>query len=297
MPSSVSSYQFQAVQGPADGDRTHTLTEGYQPVSRIGETVINCFVDAYEFAALAPSINHKQLTNEPDGNYGADMNGPGGAGGPGTTVAEYKPMFHEWSTALPGMICLARKARNATFRNYVAAETATPVITSCACLPREHEQQFYFAGICRSKSVRPIDDGVGPSVDEFFTMAIGGMATILNNSKSAIFPGDYVCHTRATPAPHPCHTHATPAQIEWTFYSEIGANQATAQGRSSLERNKKGPRRVGVRVASSTSSRVIGRSLTFAKSNASRRPHSNCAMPCTHLTTVFAPSNRKHSTF
>ena len=143
-------------------------------------------------------------------------------------------------------------------------------------MPREYENQFYFAGICRSKSVRPIDDGVGPSVDEFFTMAIGGMATILNNSKSAIFPGDY---------------------IEWTFFNELNAKEATAQQRSSLVRHKKGPRRVGVRVASSTSSRVIGRSLTFAKSNASRRPHSNCAMPCTHLTTVFAPSNRKHSTF
>ena len=36
-------------------------------------------------------------------------------------------------------------------------------------------KNFYFAGVCRSKSVRPIDDGVGPSVDEFFTLAIGGM--------------------------------------------------------------------------------------------------------------------------
>ena len=33
----------------------------------------------------------------------------------------------------------------------------------------------FFAGICRSKTVRPIDDGVGPSVDEYFTLAIGGM--------------------------------------------------------------------------------------------------------------------------
>ena len=80
------------------------------------------------------------------------------------------------------MICISRKARNATFRNYVAAETATPVIGCAACLPTEDAKQFYFAGVCRSKTVRPIDDGVGPSVDEFFTLAIGGMATLQNNS-------------------------------------------------------------------------------------------------------------------
>ena len=194
-------------------------------------------MDAYEFAALEPSINHAQMTGEaPDTNPNIN----------GTATAEYKPHFHEWATALPGMICLSRKARNSTFRNYVAAETATPVITSCACLKSSDETQFYFAGICRSKSVRPIDDGVGPSVDEYFTLAIGGMATLLNNSKSAIFPGDY---------------------IEWTFFNEMNLSDAAGSARTSLERNKKGPRRIAVRVASSTSSRVIGRALTFAKSN------------------------------
>ena len=173
MPSTVSSYQFQAVQGPADGDRTHTLTEGYQPVSRIGETVINAFVDAYEFSALDASISHAELVGE---DPAAAPPGPAARMDIANNgVAELKPHFHEWSTALPGMICLSRKARNATFRNYVAAETATPVITSCACIPLLNENQFYFAGICRSKSVRPIDDGVGPSVDEYFTLAIGGM--------------------------------------------------------------------------------------------------------------------------
>ena len=83
------------------------------------------------------------------------------------TQIEQKPHFHEWSTALPGMICVSRKARNSTFRNYVAAETATPVISCCGCLKLEEESNFYFAGVCRSKSVRPLDDGVGPSVDEF----------------------------------------------------------------------------------------------------------------------------------
>ena len=72
-------------------------------------------------------------------------------------------------------------------------------------VPLSAENQFYFAGIVRSKSVRALDDGekcnnsnpnpnqnpnpdpnpdtdqtkkqVGPSQDEYFTLAIGGMAT------------------------------------------------------------------------------------------------------------------------
>tara|TARA_B100000963_G_C22468962_1_gene599206 strand:- start:610 stop:723 length:114 start_codon:yes stop_codon:yes gene_type:complete len=35
-----------------------------------------------------------------------------------------------------------------------------------------------FAGVCRSKTVRPIDDGNGPMIDEYFTLAIGGMVTL-----------------------------------------------------------------------------------------------------------------------
>ena len=90
------------------------------------------------------------------------------------------------------MICVSRKARNSTFRNYVAAETATPVVACCGCLKMQEESNFYFAGVARSKSVRPMDDGVGPSVDEFFTIAIGGMVTLLNNSGTSVFPGRHV---------------------------------------------------------------------------------------------------------
>ena len=43
----------------------------------------------------------------------------------------------------------------------------------------------------------------------------------------------------------------------------------TNKGGTSLSRGtgRQAPRRIGIRVASSTSSRVIGRALTFAKSN------------------------------
>ena len=34
---------YQSYQGPTDPGLSHSLTEGYQPVSRIGEVVINSF--------------------------------------------------------------------------------------------------------------------------------------------------------------------------------------------------------------------------------------------------------------
>lgn len=182
-------------------------------------------VDHYEFARLDEGgINTEKLT---------------GVAGTTTNIVEHRPMFHEWATVLPGMICVSRKARNQTFRNYVAAETATPVISCCACLEKTDEKQWFFAGIARSKSVRPVDDGIGPSTDEFFTVAIGGMATLLNNSSDVIYPGDI---------------------LEWTFYSE-----STDSGKDALKRMKSGPRRLGVKVADAMSERVIGRALTFSK--------------------------------
>ena len=227
--------QYQSIQGPTDASLKHSEIEGYQPVSRIGEVVINSFIDAYEFAALPAHISHEALqgkppaaeTGEPANMYNKDDN------------IEVKPHFHQWASALPGMVCLSRKARNSTFRNYVAAETATPVIASAACLPLDQEDDFYFAGICRSKSVRPIDDAVGPSVDEFFTLAIGGMVTILNNSSSAIFPGD---------------------MLAWSLYNERGNRNTSASARAKAD-----PRRISIKLATATSERVIGRALSFAK--------------------------------
>ena len=229
---------FQTYQGPTDPVLRHSEIEGYQPVSRIGEVVINCFVDSYEHSALEPSISiDKVQTNLP---VGVD----------GTEVYEYKPHFHEWATALPGMICISRKARNASFRGYTAAETATPVISCCACLGEADEKNFYFAGVCRSKSVRPIDDGVGPQVDEFFTLAIGGMVTLLNNSGTAVFPGDF---------------------LEWTFYNEnqtkkgVTTNASAYASGKGASRGTGHPRRVAIKIATNSSERVIGRCLSFAK--------------------------------
>ena len=223
---------YQSYQGPTDPNLRHSEIEGYQPVSRIGEVVINSFVDSYEFTALNDTLLTKQVT--PDADQTDNV-----------SIYEYKPHFHEWATALPGMICVSRKARNATFRNYVAAETATPVITCCACLGADDMKNFYFAGVCRSKSVRPIDDGVGPSVDEFFTLAIGGMCTLLNNSGTSIFPGD---------------------MLEWCFYNEApGKAGISALAKSMPTRGTGKPRRITVKIATAASERVIGRALSFSK--------------------------------
>ena len=229
----MSSRGFQSTQGPTDPMLQHSLIEGYQPVSRIGEVVINSFVDAYEHSALPPMLEAKKV--DPTNETAEGMTEEDGQ----NKIFEYKPHFHEWATALPGMICISRKARNATFRGYTAAETATPVITCCACLGEEDMKNFYFAGVCRSKSVRPIDDGVGPQVDEFFTLAIGGMVTMLNNSKTPVFPGD---------------------MLEWCFY-----NEKNMDGGRAAKRTKGNPRRIAVKIASPTSERVIGRCLSFAK--------------------------------
>ena len=231
----MASRNYQSYQGPTDPNLRHSEIEGYQPVSRIGEVVINCFIDSYEFTALPEQISVQDV--EPKTGDAADQRAQA------TLISpyEHKPHFHEWATALPGMICVSRKARNSTFRNYVAAETATPVISCCACLGADDMKNFYFAGVARSKSVRPIDDGVGPQIDEFFTLAIGGMCTLLNNSGTVLYPGD---------------------MLEWCFYNQKAYTSAGSKGAA---RGNARPRRITVKIATAASERVIGRALSFAK--------------------------------
>lgn len=186
-------------------------------------------VDSYEFASL-----NEQIT-------GQEMLGLGRGGANANAATEYKPMFHEWATVQPGMITLARKKKTAVFRQYVAAETAVPVIACAACLPASAEKDYFFAGVARSKSVRDPDDGIGPKTDEFFTVSLGGMVTVLNNSGTQIHPGDLV---------------------EWCLM-----NPAAVQSNGPAQKRlKTGPRRVGIKVGSVSSSKVIGRALSFAKS-------------------------------
>jgi len=221
------SRDFQSFAGPGDRDLPMSEISGYQPVSRIGEVVMNAFIDSYEFAALKESLK------------GNEMVGPHADNGAASTVVEHRPAFHEWATVQPGMITLARKKKTAVFRQYVAAETAVPVIACAACLPVAQEKDYFFAGVARSKSIRTPDDGIGPTTDEFFTLSIGGMSTLLNTSGTAIHPGDLV---------------------EWCLINPRAAVGTTQK------RLKTGPRRIGVKTASVSSPKIIGRALSFAKS-------------------------------
>ena len=119
----ISAADFQSYAGPGDRNLPRSEVSGYQPVSRIGEVVINSFVDAYEFATLPPQLQGKDILGTgTDGEW-----------------REFKPHFHEWATIQPGMILVSRKKKTAVFRQYVAAETAVPVIGCAACLKKEEE--------------------------------------------------------------------------------------------------------------------------------------------------------------
>lgn len=217
----MSMVDFQSFAGPGDKGLPSDEVRGYQPVSRIGEIVTNAFVDSYEFSQLAEQVKYSQMNGSMSNTAGEPV--------------EFKPHFHEWATVAPGMVCLSRKKRTAVFRQFVAAETAAPVIACAACQTKDDERNFFFAGVARSKSVRTIDDGLGPTTDEFFTLSIGGMSTVLNTSGEPVHPGDL---------------------IEWTFLGSASSDR---------KRAKPGPRRVGIKVASVSSPKVFGRALSFAK--------------------------------
>ena len=106
---------YQSYQGPADIGLKRSEIEGLQPVSRIGEVVVNSFVDGYEWNTIKNSLPSVEVDGT--ATYDADGNLTGGP----TDVCEVKPHFHEWASVLPGMICVSRKARSSTFRNYAAA--------------------------------------------------------------------------------------------------------------------------------------------------------------------------------
>ena len=199
--------------------------EGYTQVSRIGESVINSFVDSHEYGVIPAQFTtgeFKGVAFKDSANKLQRADGTGPVTDSDLDVIESKPHFFEWATATVGMIAVQRRMRS-TFRNYVAAETAAPVVVCAAMRGPLDELDFQFAGVVRSNSVRTMDDGVGPVTDEYFTLSIGGLATILNNSTSVIHPGDY---------------------ISWTFVSEdpdiTGSKRRATHG---------SPRRVGIKVA------------------------------------------------
>lgn len=254
---------YQSSFGPSDPQAKRSEVEGYQPVSRIGEIVVNAFVDTQEFVAL------REHTTE--NTYAS---------------AETLPPYHEWAAVLPGMVCIARKMNSQVFRHLVAAETSIPCISCVSKMTdpadfdsaagdfdeatlngnvNRKDQPFgkkavradkmmtygryddwYFAGVCRSKSVPPVDDGNGPSHDEYFTLAIGGMVTMQNSSGGVIYPNDSVI---------------------WDFRTDnLTGKRPDQVSTNNPKRHNVGPLRVGVRsTADAGHERLIGRALSFAR--------------------------------
>ncbi len=255
---------YQSSFGPSDPHAKRSEVEGYQPVSRIGEIVVNAFIDTQEFIALREHTSNNDYSSEE------------------------LPPYHEWAAVLPGMVCIARKMNSQVFRHLVAAETSIPCISCVSKMtdpadfafganalnestlnarvnrkdqaggglnPRAAKKKtygryddWYFAGVCRSKSVPPVDDGNGPSHDEYFTLAIGGMVTMQNSSGGVIYPNDSVI---------------------WDFRTEnVDANKKNGPQIVPIndKRHRVGPLRVGVRSTKEVNhERLIGRALSFAR--------------------------------
>lgn len=213
----------QNYQGPTDSALRSSNISGYSQVSRIGEQVINSFVDSYEYGMLPEGISILELQGNGyyDGNTLTAI-APAVVNTTTQHIVEHKPHFHEWATAYVGMIAIARRLRT-NFRNHMAAESAAPVVVCAAGKGPLDEVDFQFAGVVRSNSVRTMDDGVGPTVDEYFTLTTSGMMTIHNNSGTVIHSGD---------------------MIAWTFESP----EKDLDAKTRLP-SRNAPRRVGIRVA------------------------------------------------
>lgn len=222
------------------------VIEGYQPYSRVNELVHNCFVDENEWNLLSNTgltrLEADMTTTYDLTRLRALMSMPTNPIKSTTLMTDMKPDYHDWSSMLPGYILVMRKMRDLNWRNKLTAETAAPVIGCAQGKCKAEDDQFLFAGVCRSKSIKKADDGRGPRSDDHFTMFIGGVCTILNNGRCSLHPGD---------------------SIAWTF--ELLPNDMTDM--HAIKRPRAGPRRIQVvRVPPGcTHPRMFGRCLKFAK--------------------------------
>lgn len=220
---------FQSYAGPGDRDLPMSEIEGFQPVSRIGEIVQNAYINWNEFGHLSDSLSAYQMVGPRMGVSANDQ----------ATRVEHKPMYHEWATVTPGMICLHRK-KGTMYTAQYGSDNSVPCIACAACLPLAQENQMQFAGVARTKQIRPPDDGAGPTADEYFTVALGGLVTVLNNSGTNIHLGDH---------------------IEWCFVS----NTAQVGTEKTAKRLRSSPRRIAIQPCAASSSKLIGVAKHFSQ--------------------------------
>ena len=179
-----------------------------------------------------------------------------------------------------------------------------PVIGCGSCLKLEDEKNFFFAGVCRSKSVRTADDGIGPTTDEFFTLSLGGMVSA---AQSVVAPARFVL----TPRPPPTGHHAQHVrQVDFRRRSRRVVARQGQHHADAVEAHAPGSAsdrfaclsrfapcaapsdvvahmvptfaRAGIKTATVTSPKIFARSLSFAKP-VSCRPYTARAFPSRRL--------------
>lgn len=219
--SSMRNLDVSSAIGPGSDLLPNSEIDNYAPVSRNGEVTQNALIDAH----LYNEVISKELK---DVNIGTGIED------------ERAPEFHQFASVDPGVVCLYKKNRAFNHGRSIGAESAVPVLGMAQCYSVRQNQLYGFAGICRSKNIRDYDDVAnGMKGDEYFTLAIGGPATILNNGCDVIQIGD---------------------AVEWTFQ-----DLRTSKSKKSQIGKKAGPRRVQVRTAKGSRQRVFGRALSFAR--------------------------------
>jgi len=223
---------YTAAIGPGSDYLQRNAINGRTLVSRNGEITQNSFIDYHVWNSLVRRSDNRAEPYDPSAPFGPT------SGLQGTEIqSEMLPPYFQWASVQPGFITVFKKGSQ-NYRNKIETETEVPVIACAQLLTENDNDEFVFAGVARSASIRDYDDQQkGMKTDDHFTLAIGGMVTILNNSNNAINRGDL---------------------IEWTFL------EATAPP---TKKDKAGPRRIQVRKCGDNPSRKIGRAMGNARRN------------------------------
>lgn len=242
----ITAYDPRSAVGPASNFRQQGFTDGYNPPSRNGERTVNAFVCANEFNNIVKGSGNmwrfpsdlSKLDNTQKLKAMAAKAFGGRQESYEQMINEDVPPFNEWASVQVGTVAVMARSRTVTYKNAIGAQTSIPVITCAQKLGTFDNHLFRFAGVTRTDSKRPYDDGRGPTMDEYFTLTIGGIVQMANNGNGQINQGDL---------------------LEWTFFDD--SEDAPIQ---LPKRRKMGPRTIVIRPAKASNARVFGRALSDA---------------------------------
>lgn len=232
--------------GPASTMLPNEFTNGFTQVDREGEVVESAFIHDSLYDFIFSSERKDVIQNAAKNLY--DSGCPLANQTVKTRLEkladEPMPPRHLWQNVEAGIIAVSHKSRSGEYRYQIGAQRAAPVIVCAQRLCAELDNKdYFFAGIARTKSVRPYDDGMGPTTDEMFTISLKGKVTMLNNGPSPIMMGD---------------------NVEWTFDDSTTLHDSVLTKRQKLG-DAQGPRRIVMQPQTDTGERVFGRALNFAK--------------------------------